>query len=61
MVTIEKFMFESTYPESVVSFFLIADESHPSKQFISIHTQSLGKISIVYCSYYPTKSSVSTQ
>ena len=30
MVTIEKFMFESTYHESLVSFFLIADESHPS-------------------------------
>ena len=28
MVTIEKFMFLSTYPESFVSFFLIADESH---------------------------------
>mgnify|MGYP001827200594 CR=1 FL=1 len=32
MVTIEKFMFESTYPESLVSVFLIADESHPSYQ-----------------------------
>ena len=35
MITIEKFMFESTYPESLVSFFFFdfqntQDESHPS-------------------------------